>query len=85
MDALIGGTIVRAAATGLGLRSSDGTLTAVEWPFGSTARIVDGKVELLDETGAVVAREGDEITVGGGFGNALWHACGPVTLVVAGT
>ena len=85
MDALIGGTIIRAAATGLGLRSADGTLTAVEWPFGYTARIANGKVELLDETGQVVAREGDDISVGGGFGNDLWHACGPVTVALAGS
>jgi hypothetical protein len=32
-----------------------------------------------------VAREGDEITVGGGFGNGLWHACGGVTVTRAAT
>ena len=80
MDALLGGKLTRHAETGLGVTSADGTSTAVEWPFGYTARNELGKLVLLDETGKVVAREGDEITVGGGFGNTLWHACGGVSV-----
>lgn len=80
MDALLGGTLVRHVQSGLGV-SSEGALTAVEWPFRYSARLVDGRVVLFDETGRAVAAEGDEITVGGGFGNQFWHACAPVNRV----
>ena len=80
MDALMGGTIVRTPASGLGLQSAGAPVTAVEWPFGYTAAEANGRVSLLDETGKVVAREGDEITIGGGMGNLVWYACGPVTV-----
>ena len=85
MDALMGGTLARHALTGLGISSADGTQSAVEWPFRYSARVEFGRVILLDETGRVVAREGDEITVGGGFGNQFWHACAPVTVTKAGS
>ena len=78
MDALMSGTLARHAATGLGVTSADGQQMAVEWPFRYSARVVDGRIVLLDETGKAVAREGDKIQVGGGFGNAVWHACAPV-------
>lgn len=80
MDALMGGRLTRHAQSGLGITAADGTQTAVEWPFRYSAWIVDGRVVLHDETGKTVAREGDEITVGGGLGNALWYACAPVTV-----
>ena len=83
MDALIGGTLAKNAASGLGIRSADGQSSAVEWPFRYSAGNELGRLVLLDETGKAVAREGDEITVGGGFGNQLWHACGPVTVTRA--
>lgn len=78
MDALLGGTLTRHAQTGLGVTSADGQSTAVEWPFGYTSRQEGTKVALLDEAGKVVAREGDQISVGGGFGDDMWHACGGV-------
>jgi hypothetical protein len=84
MDALLGGTLVKHAQSGLGV-GSEGVLTAVEWPFRYSARLVDGRLFLLDETGKVVAREGDEINVGGGFGNEFWHACAPVSVTRAAT
>jgi hypothetical protein len=80
MDALAGGTLAANNESGLGITSADGDAMAVEWPFGYTARNNLGRIELLDETGTVVARVGDEITVGGGFGNQFWHACGPVAV-----
>jgi hypothetical protein len=83
MDALIGGTLARSAQSGLGITGADGTSNAVEWPFGWSASIELGRVALSDETGNVVAREGDQITIGGGFGNQLWYACGPVTVTKA--
>jgi hypothetical protein len=84
MDALIGGRLVRHPGSGLGIASSDGQVTAVEWPFGYTAGSAAGRIALVDERGRVVAREGDEIQVGGGFGTQLWHACAPVSVVVPG-
>lgn len=83
MDALIGGKLARHALSGLGITSADGQQTAIEWPFRYSAWLVDGRVVLLDEIGKRVAREGDEITVGGGFGNQLWYACAPVTVTRA--
>ncbi len=80
MDALMGGTLARHPQSGLGI-ANEGEQTPVEWPFGYTARLVSGGVILFDETGKAVAREGDAITVGGGFGNLFWHACAPVTRV----
>jgi hypothetical protein len=85
MDALISGKLARHALSGLGVTSADGQQTPVEWPFRYSAWLVDGRVVLHDETGKLVAREGDEITVGGGFGNQLWHACAPVTVTHAAT
>ena len=84
MDALLGGTLVKHAQSGLGV-GSEGELTAVEWPFRYSASLEGGRLVLLDETGKVVAREGDEINVGGGFGNQFWHACAPVTVTRAGS
>lgn len=80
MEALIGGMLTKNPVSGLGITSTDGQSTAVEWPFRYGAREVLGRIVLIDETGTVVAREGDQITVGGGFGNQFWHACGPVTV-----
>lgn len=85
MDALMGGRLAKHAQSGLGITSADGTSSAVEWPFRYSARVELGRVILVDETGRVVAREGDEITVGGGFGNQFWHACAPVTVTRAGS
>jgi hypothetical protein len=84
MDALAGGILAANNASGLGINSADGDEMAVEWPFGYTARNNLGTIELLDETGKVVAKDGDEITVGGGFGNQFWHACGPVSVTKPG-
>jgi len=36
------------------------------WPEGYTAQLVDGQLEVLDESGEVVAREGERLRVGGG-------------------
>jgi hypothetical protein len=80
MDALLGGKLAKHPLTGLGVTAADGKLIAVEWPFGYSARMDVLRVALLDETGKVVGHEGDEITVGGGLGNQLWFACGPVTV-----
>jgi hypothetical protein len=80
MDALMGGKLARVPASGLGVATVDGGAIAVEWPFHYTAREVEGRIVLIDETGKIVAREGDEITVGGGMGNGIWYSCAPVTV-----
>lgn len=82
MDALMVGTLARHPLSGLGITSADGQSTPVEWPFGYTARGQGGRIVLVDPSGTVVAREGDEIQVGGGFGTNFWHACGPVSVAV---
>jgi hypothetical protein len=80
MEALLTGRLARDARTGLGVTAADGQQMAVQWPFGYSARIDGGRLALVDETGKVVAHEGDTIQVGGGFGNVMWHACGPVSV-----
>jgi hypothetical protein len=83
MEALLSGRLAQNAMTGLGVVSAGGQPMPVEWPFRYSARVDGGRVSLLDESGKVVAREGDEINVGGGFGNQVWFACGPVTVTRA--
>ena len=83
MDALMTGRLTQNPQSGLGITNSDGQATPVEWPVGYTARDDVGRLALVDETGRVVAHEGDEIMVGGGFGRDVWHACGPVSIVVS--
>ena len=80
MDALMSGALARHPQTGLGITSAEGQANAVEWPFGYSARNEGGRIVLVDATSKVVAREGDKIQVGGGFGNVIWHACGPVSV-----
>jgi len=80
MQALMVGSLERTPLSGLGIATAEG-MTAVEWPFGSSARIVDGSVVLLDRSGKVVAREHDRVHVGGGQGaEGAWFACGDVTV-----
>ena len=85
MMALMSGTLARHPETGLGIADPDGTVQPVEWPFGYSARTEVSQTVLLDETGKVVAREGDQVEIGGGLGNGdLWHACGGVQVVAPG-
>ena len=83
MEALMSGTLTRNPQSGRGIMSADRRPTAVEWPFGYSATIASNRVSLFDKAGKLVAREGDEITIGGGFGNLLWYACGPLTVTKA--
>jgi hypothetical protein len=86
MLALTSGTLARHPETGLGIAGPEGTVQAVEWPFGYSAWTEVSQTVLVDETGKVIAREGDQIEVGGGLGNGeqLWHACGGVQVVAPG-
>ena len=84
MDALISGRLARNAGSGLGLITPGAPPVVVEWPFRYSARDEDGRIALLDETGAVVAREGDNVKMGGGMGQLnIWYTCGPVEVVPA--
>lgn len=85
MDALAQGTLVPDPRTGLALATSDGQRMPVMWPFGYSARLVDAQIELLDGSGALVAREGDTVQMGGGSGqNGLFFACAEGITVVDG-
>jgi hypothetical protein len=82
MDALVSGVLARDARSGLGIATAGGGATAVEWPFGYSARDEGDRIALVDENGKVVAREGDQVEVGGGLGNDdVWFACGGVKVV----
>jgi hypothetical protein len=77
MDALARGTLVPDPRSGLALASPTGERTPVMWPFGYSARLVDAVIELVDSSGNFVAREGDTVEMGGGFGGSgLFYACG---------
>lgn len=81
MDALARGTLVPDPRTGLGL-ANGAERTPVMWPFGYSARLVDGVIELVDGSARFVAREGDAVEVGGGFGaNGLFYACTGLQIV----
>ena len=74
-DALLAGELVTSAQSGLAIRNA-ADVTEVLWPYGySAAREVDGVV-LRDPAGEVVARVGDRVQMGGGFGaGGVWGAC----------
>jgi hypothetical protein len=89
MEALITGKLIQHAASGLGIGLIGNPALPVEWPFRWSARVEGGRVALLDEMGKVVAREGDEVQMGGGQGalpglSAIWFTCGPVAVTKAG-
>jgi hypothetical protein len=89
MEALVAGRLVQHPASGLGIGLVGSPALPVEWPFGWSARVEAGRVVLLDDTGSIAAREGDQIEMGGGQGslpglNAIWFTCGPVTVTKAG-
>ena len=54
--------------SGLGLASETGETRPIRWPFGFTARRVDGLLELIYANGSRAAREGDMVEFGGGIG-----------------
>jgi hypothetical protein len=85
MEALMVGTLAKHPQTGLGIAGADGIVMPVEWPFKYSARFDASGIALVNESGDVVAHEGDRIEVGGGMGagpapNAVWFACGPVAV-----
>ena len=83
--ALTSGRLVTSAQSGLALVNSTGHVTEVLWPFGYSARRGVSGVELVDDGGKAVAKEGDFIQVTGGLGaNDVWAACpGTITVLPA--
>lgn len=68
MDALIHGTLSTDRRGCVVLRHGGGGTTAVIWPADHSAVVdVDGRLHLLDATGTAVARDGDEVSMGGGY------------------
>lgn len=84
-DALGSGRLVAHAQSGLGLADATGATFPVLWPFGYSARREAAGVVVVDETGKAVAREGEFIQAGGGFGNdgAFAICAGSVKVVPA--
>jgi hypothetical protein len=79
--ALLQGTLVEHDGA-LGVESvPPGTTTPVSWPFGYGVGSENGTLTLT-RLFSVVAREGEEVSVGGGMAadNVTFAACGPVTL-----
>lgn len=80
----IEGTLATSSRWLLGLAPDQGKpVRGVLWPPGYAAGRVDGRLVLLDQDHRVVAREGDEVRVGGWEGAAgVWIACRTVTVSV---
>jgi hypothetical protein len=77
MAALLEGRLVADARWGIAVQAPDGQVVKVMWPNGYVGRQTGGLIELLDGRGAVYARVGDQVSMGGGLGPAdWWYACG---------
>jgi hypothetical protein len=83
MAALITGTLVRNAQSGVGLRDDQGLVRQVVWPNGYSARDLGGRLALIGQDGKVIAHEGDHVSIGGGEidGQGTWLACGGTQVV----
>jgi hypothetical protein len=78
------GELLRDDGDGFLVRHAEGFVTPIVWPEGYSVR--DGETrELIDPTGAVVAREGDSVSLGGGFtpNDTAFLVCGPFTVTPA--
>jgi hypothetical protein len=76
VTALIEGVLVADARWGVAIRDRGGGLHMVRWPFGYSARSTATGVVLLDGGNSIVAREGEQIQIGGGEIANEWVACG---------
>ena len=76
-DALASGRLVSSAESGLALQATDGTIVPVLWPFGYTARRGVSGIELIDNGGAVLAREGDFVTPAAARATMASSSCAP--------
>jgi pectin methylesterase-like acyl-CoA thioesterase len=75
-EALATGTLTSNRPNGLALQTSDDQVLLVLWPFGYTSRGFVGSMELVDPSGATIAREGDVVEMTGGTnGDGTFVAC----------
>ena len=83
MAALITGTLVRNPTSGVALRDEQGLVRQVVWRYGYGARDNGGRLVVLDASGAVVAHEGDRVSIGGGEidNKGTWSGCGDTTIL----
>ena len=73
--ALLEGELVADDEFGFVVAHADGFTSAVTWPHGYVARDA-ARRELLDDSGRVVAREGDLVALGGGSAGPGFIVCG---------
>lgn len=75
---LLVGTLVAHDTWGIAVETdTDSEVQMAWWPHGWSARRDGDGLELLDEDGQVVAREGDQVEIGGGERpDGSWWACG---------
>jgi hypothetical protein len=80
--ALITGRLVADARWGIALDDPAGFVREVIWPHGYTARR-DARLVVLNESGQIVAGEGDLLAIGGGEVNSdgAWLACGGISVI----
>lgn len=76
MNALATGQLALVPRSGLGIVTGGvGEAIPVAWPNGYTARVVETTLVLFDHQGNALARLGDLIEMGGGFGDGVWYPC----------
>ncbi len=70
------------ATSGLALRGN-GAFRGVFWPFGYPARRESGGIVLIDRSDRIVAREGDQVVMGGAIGeDGVGYPCDPLDLEI---
>ena len=75
-DALASGVLRNNRPNGLALEASNGDAIVVLWPFGYRSRGLVGNMELVDPSGATVAREGEFVQMAGGTNaDGVFVAC----------
>ena len=75
--ALLSGDLV-AHGEELAVGSRDGDVQAVKWPFGYGVRADGDRLVLTNILGAVEAREGDHVDLGGGMIDDRFGVCGEI-------
>lgn len=83
--ALLEGELTTAAGGDLVVTSPDDAMgIRVVWEPDHAVREVDGELVLVDRSGAVIAHEGDRVSMGGGFGQGnAFRPCGGITVTPA--
>jgi hypothetical protein len=74
--ALAVGTLMNNRPNGLALRATNGERILVLWPFGYSSRGFVGSMELVDQNGNAIVREGDVVEMAGGTNaDGVFVAC----------